>query len=66
MQITDECNQFGSECLKEGDLMTFGLAQKYIAEQVEELAKFQLLLDQLESFGTDKIALRMLDQEMGG
>jgi ferritin len=66
INTTDEVKILGKVCLDEGDLMTFGLAQKYIAEQVEEISKIQLWIDKLESFGIDKIALRLLDEEMGG
>lgn len=62
---TDEVKALAKACLDEGDLMTFGLAQKYIAEQVEEITKVQMWLDKLEAFGTDKIGLRLLDTEMG-
>jgi ferritin len=33
---------------------------------VEEHDKTQTWLDKLNTFGEDKIALRMLDEEMGG
>jgi ferritin len=65
IDTTNEVKELGSVCLDEVDLLTFGLAQKYIAEQVEEISKIQSLIDKLESFGTDKIALKLLDQEMG-
>jgi ferritin len=65
IEITAQCNELARTCLKESDMMTFGLAQKYVAEQVEELAKTQLLLDQISSFGEDKVALRLLDNYIG-
>jgi len=64
LNTTAEVKELGKACLNDGDLMTFGLAQKYIAEQVEEISKIQLWVDKLESFGTDTIALRLLDNEM--
>lgn len=36
----------------------------YRIEQVEELDKLQTLLDKLETFGEDKLALKLLDQEL--
>lgn len=66
IKTTEEVKSLAKECLIEGDMLTFGLTQKYIAEQVEELKKVQSWIDRLESFGDGDIALRMLDQEMGG
>lgn len=62
--ITKQCKELAKACLAEGDYNTLTLAQKYNAEQIEELAKTQLHVDQLASFGTDKLALRMLDNYM--
>lgn len=61
LEVTNQCNELAKSCLKESDMMTFGLAQKYVAEQVEEIAKTQLLIDMLDSFGDDKVALKLLD-----
>ena len=66
VEITNQCSELTKFAMSESDMMTFGLAQKYVAEQVEELAKTQYWIDRLEIFGDDKIALRMLDEEMGG
>ena len=63
--ITKSCKALASSALAEGDFLTFGLAQKFINEQVEELSRNQFWMDKLEAFGEDKIALRLLDQEMG-
>jgi ferritin len=65
LKTTEEVQELAKVCLEENDYMTFGLAQKYCTEQIEELAKMQLWLDKLNSFGDDKIALRLLDDEMG-
>ena len=64
-QITDECLALAKAAMSEADFLTYGLAQKLVNEQVEELAKSQLWVDKLETFGTDKIALKLLDKEMG-
>lgn len=63
--ITKQCKDLGAECLKNGDLMTFGLAQKYIEEQQNEIEKVQRWIDNLEQFGDSQIALRLLDEKMG-
>ena len=66
LEITNQCKDLAMQCLKENDIMTFGLAQKYVEEQIGEIAKAQLWIDKLNAFGEDKIALRLLDEEMGG
>ncbi len=65
IKIKDQCLDLSKACLREQDMMTFNLAQKYVSEQVEEISKLQLWLDKLETFGSDKIALKLLDEEMG-
>ena len=65
VDITNQCKELASLSFKEGDFMTFNLAQKFVTEQVEELKKTQLWIDKLSLFGNDRIALRLLDNEMG-
>lgn len=65
LKITEECQQLASECLKNNDWLTLNLAQRYCKEQVEEISKMQTWVDKLNAFGDDKIALRLLDTEMG-
>ena len=65
IEITNQCKELTSTCLKEGDLMTFGLAQKYVEEQVGEIEKMQFWLDNLEQFGDSQVSLRLLDEKMG-
>jgi len=62
--VTKQCKTIASQALKEGDTMLFTLTQKYLAEQVEEHDKMQNLVDALETFGTDKIALRLFDNSL--
>jgi ferritin len=45
--------------------MSLNVALWYLNEQTEELAKTKYWLDRLEAFGSDKTALRLLDNEMG-
>jgi len=65
IEITNQCKELASTCLKEGDLMTFVLAQKYMEEQVQEIEKARFWVDQLEQFGDSPISLRLLDEKMG-
>lgn len=64
VEVSKQCKELAACALGKGDFMLFSLAQKYCAEQVEELDKLQTLKDQLEAFGRDKIALRLLDHEL--
>lgn len=65
IEITNQCKELAKTCLSESDLMTFNLAQKYLSEQVDEIQKSQYLIDQLELYGDDKIALQLLDTKLG-
>jgi ferritin len=62
--ITNQCKELASSAFKKGDHMLYQLALKYLHEQVEEMDKMQTWVDKLETFGTDKIALRFLENEM--
>lgn len=64
--VTKQCKQLAAACLKGGDYLLFQLAGKFLKEQIEEHEKMQNLMDKLAAFGTDKIALRLLDNELGG
>jgi len=63
--ITDQCKELASCAMKCGDHMLYELALKFLKEQVEEIGKMQTWLDKLEAFGTEPLALRLLDNEMG-
>lgn len=65
IEITNQCKELAKSVAEEGDYMTLTLAQKYLTEQVEELKKTQFLIDQLNLFGIDKIALQLLDTKLG-
>ena len=65
MLITNQCNELGKEALAVGDLMTMQLAQEYLREQTEEIAKTTYWKDRIEAFGDSEVALRLLDNEMG-
>jgi len=62
--ITEQCQNLAQEAFSAGDYMTLHLAQKYLDEQTEELAKLVYWLDRLEAFGTSQENLRLLDNEM--
>lgn len=64
LEITSQCQELAKEAMKENDFMTLELAQRYLKEQVEEIAKTTMWVNKLNLFGNDKIALRLLDNEM--
>lgn len=64
--ITTQIKDMAKEAMKKGDHMLYELCLSYLKEQVEEHDKTQTWVDKLIAFGEDKIALRMLDEEMGG
>lgn len=64
VEILDQCKELAKNCMEEGDHMLYTLALKYLEEQHEELSKIQDWLDQLNTFGTSEVALRLLDNEM--
>ena len=63
--ITKQLKELADKAFKAGDHMLYTLAAQYLKEQVEEHSKMQDWMDKLKAFGVDKIALRMLDDEMG-
>lgn len=65
LEITKQCQQFAKDAISDADFLTFGIAQKFLNEQVDELAKTNMLVDRLRAFGADKVALRLLDDELG-
>lgn len=65
VEVTSQCIELARQAEEDGDFMTLELAQRYLKEQTEELQKTQLWLDKLNSFGDDKVALRLMDDDMG-
>lgn len=63
--VTQQCNDLAKHAMEYGNHLLYQLAIKYLKEQQEELGKLQTLLDKLEAFGEDKIAIRLLDNELG-
>lgn len=66
IMVTEQCNELASHAMKYGNHLLYQLAMKYLTEQQEELGKVQNLIDQLEAFGEDKIAMRLFDHELKG
>lgn len=66
MDITRQCGELTKAALTENNFMVMELGLWYSKEQAEELNKAQNWLDRISAFGEDNIALRMLDDEMGG
>lgn len=64
LEITNQCKDLADTAVIAKDHMLYTLTHKYLAEQVEEHSKMQDLVDQLETFGEDKIALRLLDNSL--
>jgi ferritin len=46
------------------DHILYELCLAYLKEQVEEHDKMQTWMDKLNTFGTDPLALRLLDNDM--
>tara|TARA_R110000868_G_scaffold383493_1_gene650460 strand:- start:510 stop:1085 length:576 start_codon:yes stop_codon:yes gene_type:complete len=65
IDITTQCKELATDALKKSDHMLYQLTLQYLKEQVEEHDKMQTWVDKLSAFGTDPIALRLLDNEMG-
>lgn len=63
--VTKQIKEMASAAMKKGDHMLYELCAKYLKEQIEEHDKTQTWVDKLIAFGEDKIALRLLDNEMG-
>jgi ferritin len=65
IEVTTQCKDLADHALGIKDHMLYQLALQYLKEQVEEHSKMQDLMDKLSAFGQDKIALRLLDDELG-
>lgn len=65
INISKQCEALYMAGIEEKNPMVMELGRWFVAEQIEELSKVQSLLDQLNTFGCDKIALRLLDNELG-
>lgn len=66
IEVTTQIKDLSTHALSINDHMLYTLGQTYLKEQVEEHNKMQNWIDRLSAFGEDKLALRFLDEEMGG
>ena len=64
-KITEQCQTLAAAAFKDGDYMTLHLAQHYLDEQIEELAKSNYWVNRIEAFGSDSKILFEIDEEMG-
>lgn len=64
IEVTTQIKDLSTHALKMNDHMLYQLGLAYLKEQVEEHGKMQDLMDQLDAFGTDKIAMRLFDHEL--
>lgn len=63
-EVLKQCEKLVEVSLATKDYKTLGLAQKFVAEQIDEIEKTTGLLDQLKTFGQSQESLRLLDTEM--
>lgn len=63
--VTNQCQELASAAFKEGDYMTLHLAQHYLDEQIEEIAKASYWVNRIQAFGSDPNILFEIDEEMG-
>ncbi len=61
--VTKQCNDLASHALKYNNHLLYQLSIKYMQEQQEEMGKVQTYIDKLKSFGEDKIAMKLFDNE---
>lgn len=59
--ITQQIEVLAKHAMSVNDHMLYTLASKFLKEQIDEHAKTQNLVDQINTFGTDKQSLRLLD-----
>ena len=64
IEVSTQIKKMADHALGTKDHILYELCLSYLKEQVEEHDKMQNWVDQLAAFGTDKIAMRLLDHEM--
>lgn len=65
IEISKQCKSLAKFANDNADYLLFDLAIKYCREQIEEIEKAQTLVDMLETFGTEKHTLLLLDSHIG-
>lgn len=63
-QTTKQWRDIASSCMKEGDILTFEIAQWFLNEQIEEEAGSNYWINRVEMFETTNKPLGDLDEEM--
>lgn len=66
IEVSTQIQKMADHALEYKNHMLYELCLGYLKEQVEEHEKTQTWMDKLEAFGTDKLALRLLDNDMAG
>ena len=64
IEISFQIKKMADYALSIKDHMLYELCLSYLKEQVEEHDKMQTWVDKLKTFGTDPLALRLLDNDM--
>ena len=65
IEVSTQIKKMADHALGMKDHILYELALSYLKEQVEEHDKMQTWMDKLKTFGTDPLALRLLDNDMG-
>lgn len=63
-KVTAAIHRMADQALSERDYATFNFLQWFVAEQVEEEALFQAILDRMALIGADDRGLFFIDQEI--
>lgn len=65
IEISKQCKSLAKFANDNADYLLFDLAMKYCKEQIEEIEKSENLKSLLETFGTEKHTLLLLDSHIG-
>jgi ferritin len=65
IEVSTQIKKMADHALGTKDHILYELCLSYLKEQVEEHDKMQTWMDKLKTFGTDPLALRLLDNDMG-
>lgn len=64
IEVADKCKTYAKDSLNKGDTLANQYSLEYLNEIIGELGEFQTLIDKLEAFGEDKIAIRFLEADI--
>jgi ferritin len=65
LEVSAKLEELAEHAMREKDFMLFGLVQFFLNDQVEAYGNYQRWLDEISIYGSDKHALRLLDNAMG-